>query len=154
MMSGRTFSNKLAGGFALTAALTLLMGLASVLALTVVVSAKDDVINEASDGLVTAERLNTTIESRIGNYRAYLLNSQQEYLDATNADRARFLDEVGVLKGKLTDANELALLATVSQTEAAHAALLAPVIEKRKQIKNLQNISQLNASNVAPARQA
>lgn len=154
MIAGRTFSGKLAGGFALTTALTLLMGIASVVALTVVVSAKDNVIQQASEVLVTAERLNTTIESRIGNYRAYLLNGQQQYLDATNADRAKFLDEVGVLKGRLTDATELNLLNTVSTAEAAHAALLAPVIERRKAITDLRNISQLNATNVAPARQA
>jgi methyl-accepting chemotaxis protein len=153
MMAGRTFGSKLAGGFALTTSLTLLMGIASVLALTIVVHDKDDVITHAGDGLVTAERLNTTIESRIGNYRAYLLNGKQEYLDLTNADRARFLDEVGMLKGKLTDPTELSLLTAVSAAEAKHAASLAPVIERRKTLTSLANIAQLNATDVGPARQ-
>ena len=154
MMRGRTFGSKLAGGFALTALLTLLMGIASVLALTIVVGGKNDVIDEASDGLVTAERLNTTIESRIGNYRAYLLNGKQEYLDLTNADRARFLDEVSELRAKLSSPVELAMLTTVAQTEAEHAALLAPVLERRKTVTDLRSISQLNTADVTPARQA
>jgi methyl-accepting chemotaxis protein len=154
MIAGRTFSGKLAAGFALTTALTLLMGISSVVALTVVVGAKDNVIQQASVVLVGAERLNTRIESRIGNYRAYLLNGQQQYLDATNADREAFLEQVVQLRDELTNAKELSLLDTVTATEAAHAALLTPVIERRKKITDLRNIAQLNATNVAPARQA
>jgi methyl-accepting chemotaxis protein len=154
MMAGRTFGSKLAGGFALTVALTLLMGIASVLALTIVVGAKDDVITRATDGLIAAERLNTTAEARLSDFRAFILNGQQKYLDLTNADRARFLDEVGVLKGKLTNPAEIALLNTVSAYEAKHAELLAPVIERRKAIKDLRNTAELNATNVGPARQA
>ncbi|HEV7964124.1 MAG TPA: methyl-accepting chemotaxis protein, partial [Actinoplanes sp.] len=153
-MAGRTFGSKLAGGFALTVALTLLMGIASVLALTIVVGAKDDVITRATDGLIAAERLNTTAEARLSDFRAFILNGQQKYLDLTNADRARFLDEVGVLKGKLTNPAEIALLNTVSAYEAKHAELLAPVIERRKAIKDLRNTAELNATNVGPARQA
>ena len=153
MMAGRTFGSKLAGGFALSACLTLLMGISAVVALTIVVHGKDAVIAEASDSLVTAERLNTTMESRISNYRAYLLNGQQQYLDLSNANRTTFLDMVSTLKAKLTNPTELALLNTVSQAEAAHAAVLAPVIEKRKTITDLHDIAQLNSSAVAPARQ-
>jgi methyl-accepting chemotaxis protein len=154
MMAGRTFGTKLAGGFALTVALTLLMGAASVAAMTVVVSAKDDAIAKATDALVTAERLNTTVESRIGNYRAFLLGGQQRSLDLTNADRAHFLDLIGRLRNTLTGPRELTLLNAVADAEAKHAALLAPVIERRKTIKDLRETSQLNAAGVGPARQA
>ena len=154
MTSERTFGRRLAGGFALTAALTLLMGLASVLALTVVVGAKDTVISDSADQLMTAERLNTTLESRISDYRAYLLNGRQEYLDLTNADRVRLLDEIATLRGRLTEPGDLSLLTAVAQAEAAHATLLAPVIEKRKTITSLRNVSELNADSVAPARQS
>jgi methyl-accepting chemotaxis protein len=154
MMAGRTFGSKLAGGFALTVGLTLLMGAASVAALTLVVSSKDDVISTAEQGLSGAEQLSTTVEQRISDYRAFLLGASQTSLDNTNADRALFLDQVGRLKGLLTDPVELNLLNAVSTAEAAHAAVLAPVIERRKTIKNLQQTAQLNAGDVGPARQA
>jgi methyl-accepting chemotaxis protein len=155
MMAGRTFGNKLAGGFGLTVALTLLMGAASVLALTVVVDSKDDVITAAAEGVAGAETLNTTAESRIGNYRAYLLNARQEYLDATRADRTAFLEQVGRLRTALADdPAALALLDDVAQAEARHAAVLDPVLERRRTISDLNDVSQLNATEVAPVRQA
>ena len=154
MKARGTYGSKLAGGFGLSVALTLVMVTASVLALTIAVNAKDEVISNASDQLVRVEQLNTTIESRIGNYRAFLLGGMQKSLDALNADRARFLDQVATLRGKLTDPTEKALLGTVSDAEARHAALLEPVVERRKTITNLREVSQLNASDVGPARQA
>jgi methyl-accepting chemotaxis protein len=153
-MANRTFGMKLGGGMALTVLLTLLMGAASVLALTVVVSSKDEVITSAVRALSDAQRLDTVAESRISNYRAYLLNASTEYLAATNADRAEFLELVGELRTALTDPGALALLNAVTAAEAKHAAALSTVIERRQAIKTLTDVDQLNASNVKPIRQA
>jgi CHASE3 domain sensor protein len=154
MMAGRTFGTKLAFGFGLTLALTLVIVLTSVGALLFVVRSDTKVIATATNDLFQAQQMNTTMESRIGNYRAYLLNKQQAYLDATNRDRSTFLDEVATLKAELTDTNALDLLEDVSVAEAKHAAALAPVIERRKAMTSLVDIAQLNATNVAPLRQA
>ena len=153
MMAARTFGSKLAGGFALAVTLTLLMGAASVTALTVGVSAKDRVIESASQGLQGTERLNSTIENRIADYRGYLLNGSREYLDLTTAGRTRFLDQVARLRELLTDDAQLALLDEVSQAEAEHAAALQPVIERRATLTDLRTVSQLNADLVTPARE-
>jgi methyl-accepting chemotaxis protein len=133
--------------------LTVLIGLISVLTLTIVVSGKDEVINGASQNLMGTERLNTMAENRISDYRAYLLNASPTYLELTNAGRARFLDQVSGLKGTLTDPIELSLLAAVSTAEAEHAAAIAPVIERRKAITDLRNVSELNATGVGPIRE-
>jgi methyl-accepting chemotaxis protein len=153
-MANRTFGMKLGGGMALTVLLTLLMGAASVLALTVVVSSKDDVITSAVRSLSNAERLDTEAESRISNYRAYLLNASPEYLAATNADRTEFLALIAKLRADLTDPTAVSLLNTVIDAEAKHAAALDPVIERRQHITSLTDTSQLNATNVKPIRQA
>jgi methyl-accepting chemotaxis protein len=153
-MAKRTFGKKLGGGIALTVLLTLLMGAASVLALTVVVSSKDEVITSAVRALGDAERLDTKTESRIGNYRAFLLNGSKEYLDATNADQAQFLALVTRLRTTLTDPTALRLLDAVSEAEVKHNAALAPVIAKRGAITTLTDVGQLNAANVGPLRQA
>jgi methyl-accepting chemotaxis protein len=154
MMAGRTFGNKLAGGFALSVGLTLLMGAASVAALVVVTSSKDDVIESATQGLDGAQQLSTLAERRIADYRAVLLSDTPANLGAADTDRTQFLAQVDRLRRMLTDPVELNLLNTVSMAEAAHAAVLNPVIERRKTIKNLQNIAELNATDVMPARVA
>ncbi|MFG1604493.1 methyl-accepting chemotaxis protein [Actinoplanes sp. NPDC049265] len=153
-MSRRTFGRKLGGSFALVVVLTLLMGAASVAALLVVVNAKDRVITSASESLMEAERLNSTIEGRISDYRAYLLSGSQEYLDLTEAGRTAFLAQVVALRGRLHDPTELRLLQAITDAEAAHTAALTPVIEKRKAIKTLVNTKALNATGLKPARLA
>jgi methyl-accepting chemotaxis protein len=153
-MARRTFGNRLGLGFGLTVALTLIMGASSVAALSIVVDAKDDAIRQAVEDLVSAEHLTTKAESRISDYRGYLLNGNQDYLDLTTADREQFLALVVQLRGTLTDPAALSLLNAVSAAEAEHSAVLDPVIARRRSITNLQNISQLNAADVAPAREA
>jgi methyl-accepting chemotaxis protein len=153
-MAKRTFGNKLGLGFGLTVALTLVMGASSVGALSIVVSAKDDAIREAVDDLVSAEHLTTKAESRISDYRYYLLTGKQEDLTRTNHDREQFLALITQLRGTLTDPAALSLLDAVATAEAKHAEVLQPVIEKRKTITNLQNINDLNAQEVVPVREA
>ena len=152
MMANRTFGSKLAGGFALTALLTLLMGAASVGALTVVVNSKDGVITSASESLVDAERLNSLIESRVSDYRGYLLNGRDEYLKLTNDGRTRFLEQVARLRTRLTAPAEMRMLQAVSDAESAHAAELAPVIQRRQAMKTL-DLPKLQASALGPARE-
>jgi methyl-accepting chemotaxis protein len=152
-MGKRTFGMKLGGGMALTVLLTLLMGAASVLALTVVVASKDEVITSAVQALGDTEHLDTKAESRIGNYRAYLLNANDDYLAATRADRAEFLNLVSKLRTTLSgDPAALNLLNTVSDIELRHNAALEPVLQRRKAITSLIDIGQLNATDVAPLR--
>ncbi|MFI7540477.1 methyl-accepting chemotaxis protein [Actinoplanes sp. NPDC049599] len=151
-MAKRTFGNKLGLGFGLTVALTLIMGASSVAALSIVVTSKDDAIREAVDDLVSAEHLSTKAESRISDYRGYLLNGTQDYLDLTNRDREDFLALVVQLRGTITEPGTLALLEAVSAAEAEHSAALQPVIERRRTIKDLTAISKLNTIEVTPAR--
>jgi methyl-accepting chemotaxis protein len=154
MMAGRTYGKKLAAGFGLTLGLTVLIAATSVAALAFVVNSNNKVIAAATDNLVGAQRLETTMESRISDYRAFLLNAKQQYLDLTDGDRASFLDQVIALRNLLTDPRARSLLEQVSAAEAAHAALLTPVIERRKTLKRLTDISELNAADVGPARQS
>jgi methyl-accepting chemotaxis protein len=155
MMAGRTFGAKLAAGFGLTLALTLLMTATSVLALRYILVTKDKVLITATSSLVGAEELNTIVERRIGDYRAYLLGGTAEWLDATRRDRADFLDAIGELRRVLAgDETSLKLLDTVAAAEAKHAAVLDDVIARRQTIKNLTTVNQITNREVRPVREA
>ncbi|WP_236048580.1 methyl-accepting chemotaxis protein [Paractinoplanes ovalisporus] len=146
MMAGRTFGNKLAAGFGLTLALTLIMTATSVLALRYVLTTKDGVITSARVNLVGSEALSAAMESRIADYRGYLLNGSDEYLDATTQDRTRFLDEVDRLRASITDPGSKERLEAVAEAEAKHAAILAPVMEQRAKLTSLVNVNQLSGN--------
>ncbi|WP_305788914.1 methyl-accepting chemotaxis protein [Symbioplanes lichenis] len=151
-MARRTFGNKLALSFGITVALTLVMGVASVGALTLVVNAKDDAISLASGALVDAEHLTTKAETRIGDWRLYLLTGSQENLDQADADRQDFLDMLAKLRSTLTDPAALSLLATVAAAEEKHAAALQTVAETRAKLTTFADVGQLNATAVGPLR--
>jgi methyl-accepting chemotaxis protein len=155
MMTVRsTFSSRLIGGFALTVALTVLMGAASVAALTTVTRSKDDVIASAMRQLSESQQLSTIAEQRIGDYRAFLLTGSADNLAVFEQDRDQFLARAAQLRTLLHDSVTLRLLAKVSEAEVAYAAALDPTVQRRKAITTLENVSQLNATQVRPARLA
>jgi len=149
-----TFSSRLAGGFALTVMLTVLMGVTGAGALATVTRSKDAVIAAATLQMSGTEQLSAIAEQRIGDYRAYLLTGSAANLSAFTADRAQFLAKATGLRQLFADAAELALLGKVTQAEARYSAALDPTVQRRKTITDLRNISQLHATQVGPARQA
>jgi methyl-accepting chemotaxis protein len=153
MMTGRTFGAKLAAGFGLTLALTVLMTATSVLALRYVLTTKDKVISSATLNLVGAEELNTLVERRIGDYRAYLLGATPEWLAATKQDRVDILNKIAQLRETVSP-NVLRLLDAVSVAEAQHATVLDDVISRRGTIKDLTSVNQITNTELRPKREA
>jgi len=154
MMAGRTFGNKLALAFGLTLGLTVLIAATSVAALGFVVHSNNLVIASATDDLVGAQRLSTLMESRMSDFRAFMINKQQNFLDQSEASRAAFVAQIAKLRSTLVDRRSRALLDQVSAAEAQHYALLAPVIEKRKTFTDRNLISTVGSPAVGTARQA
>lgn len=143
MMAGRTFGTKLAAGFGLTLALTLLMTATSVLTLRYVLTTKDNVITSARMNLVGAEALRAAMESRIADYRGYLLNGNMEYRTAAGHDRTAFLGQVAELRTTIADPTSSNLLESVAAAEEKHASVLEPLMERREGITSLTDVTQL-----------
>ena len=153
MMSGRTFGFKLAAGFGLTLALTLLMTTTSVLALRYVVKTKDAAIASATQTLVSSVDLNRLMEARMGDFRAYLLSGNTEWLNATTKDRADFIAQLGRLKTLLDDPAALRMVDAVAAAEAKQAAILDTIIAKRQKLARLTDVSQVSNPQGRPARE-
>ena len=152
-MSRRTFGTKLAGGFALTLALTLVMAATSIAALTIVVNANNQVVTAATESLLGAQRLHTAMESRGSSARGYLITGTPAGLQQTQQDRALFLSEASRLRRSLTDPRTRQLLDDVTAAEAHHATVLAPQLEKRRALRDLTRVSELLTDEVLTARQ-
>lgn len=149
-----TFNRRLIGGFTVTIALTVLMGTASIATVVAVARSTDTVVALGTRQLSDSQQLNLSIEQRIDDYRAFLINGQQQYLDAFNADRQQFLAQATNLRAEVQDPIAVRLLGEVITAETAYSVVLEPVMQRRKTIASLQDITSLNATNVAPARQA
>ncbi|MEV6848021.1 methyl-accepting chemotaxis protein [Actinoplanes sp. NPDC051411] len=149
-----TFNRRLIGGFAVTIALTALMGAASIATVVTVARSTDTVVASGTRQLSDSQQLNLSIERRIDDYRAYLIAGQREYLDAFNADRQQFLAQATSLRAEVQDPIAVRLLGEVIKAERAYSVVLDPVMRRRTAITDLTDITQLNAVNVKPAREA
>ena len=88
----------------------------------------------------------TKAESRISDYRAFLLNGSQEYLDLTNSDRAEFLDAGRRAAEHADRPGARTLLNAVVGRRGQARGVLDPVIERRQALKVLTKVSELNPS--------
>jgi len=154
MMAGRTFGAKLAAGFGLTLALTLLMTATSALTLRYVLVTKDKVVEIASSSLTEAQTLSALMERRIGDYRSFLLADTPAALATVGQDRANFLNQLSRVRDTLDDDEAVKLLDTVAATESQHNARLDELIAKRQKIKSLTDTSQLKVEGMKQAREA
>jgi len=154
MMAGRTFGAKLAAGFGLTLALTLVMTATSGLALRYVLVTKDKVVNIASSTLIEAQTMSALMERRIGDYRAFLLSGTAATLATVGQDRTNFLNQLSRVRDTLGDEDAIKLLDTVAATESQQNSLLDELIAKRQKIKSLTDVTQLKVDGMKQAREA
>ena len=97
MLKQWTFGKKVGAALGLGAALTLLVGVVSITALQGVSESKDQVIRINSQHLLDAEHLNTILERRGGQLRAYLITHKEGLLEeyrSTQADFTQVLKEL------------------------------------------------------------
>ncbi|MFC7277189.1 methyl-accepting chemotaxis protein [Paractinoplanes rhizophilus] len=153
MMAGRTFGAKLAAGFGLTLALTLIMTATSVLALRYVLVTKDKVIRIASTSLVEAQTLNALMERRIADYRSYLLSGSPEARTNVDRDRANFLQQINRVRAALEDPAAIKLLDAVTAAEATHAKVIDDVMAQRAKLPRTIDVRDLNTEGVRQSRE-
>jgi methyl-accepting chemotaxis protein len=154
MMAGRTFGAKLAAGFGLTLALTLLMTATSALALHYVSATNEKVVKTASSSLVEAQTLSGLMDRRLADFRAYLISGTPESLNTVNQDRGTFLAQLARVRDTLDDAAAEKLLNTVTTAEGQFNTLIGQVLAQRQKIKALTDVAQITVDGMKPAREA
>jgi CHASE3 domain sensor protein len=126
-----TFGQRLAVGFAVTAALTLVTGVVTVWALTTVAAGKDQVIDVGVKGLARAQELRVAIEAKSSAGRAFLLTGDQRYTQQITAARAQFSAAAGQIREVLATAEERDLLDQAVAGEQRHQDELQTVMTRR-----------------------
>ncbi|MBO3738990.1 methyl-accepting chemotaxis protein [Actinoplanes flavus] len=152
MTAGRTYGGKLAIGVALTVLLTLLLVGTAVVGLMFVVTAKDAAITAATEDLTGTENLSRTMEARIADYRAYLLDASAENARLTEENHQQFRQRLDQLRAHVTDTPTQQALDRIAALDEKHAAASAEVMRARADNADIPAITRLNDSLVAPVR--
>ncbi|KQV46721.1 MULTISPECIES: methyl-accepting chemotaxis protein [unclassified Duganella] len=93
-----TFGRKLATGYAVMAALALLICIVAVLALRSAVAGQERVISVNAQMMLEVERCNGQAERMSANVRGYLLSPERRFLDNFNEARAEFFKVTGRIR--------------------------------------------------------
>jgi methyl-accepting chemotaxis protein len=130
MESRFTFSQKLAGGFAVMVLLALAVAAVAVVALRDVVASKDEVINVDARRMTLAERLNALSFRKANDARAYLMTKEAGYLEALRATRKEMRDVIETLRSEVQTDGERALVKAVDEAEDVHNRAVEAVIAR------------------------
>ncbi|BBH71052.1 hypothetical protein ACTI_77370 [Actinoplanes sp. OR16] len=152
MMAGHTYGRKLAVGVGITIAFTLISVVTAVLALAFVVDSKDRVITAANTRLVGAETLGRILETRLADFRGYMLYKTQSFADAAAADRENFRKQIADLRAAMPEQALQTMLDRVQAAEEAHAGAVSGVMAQRAAGATVEEIVKINDSQAVPLR--
>ena len=152
MESRVTFSQKLAGAFALLVLIALVTSAVAVYALRDVVARKDHVIDVAAQRLVDAERLHAMSFWKAADSRAYLMTGDVSSLQNAREAHARFQATIETLKRTVeTDAGR-ELLEEADRAEEEHDRVLQAVLAARAPGVSLEALGARLEREVLPLR--
>lgn len=148
-----TFGQKVGAGFAVTVALTLVIGAVSIYALRTVVTAKDQVISVNAQNITDAERLGVASARRVVAVRGYFLSKQDSHLEELREMRELFLAILARLRQQVHDPEGRRLLDDIERREADYRTASERVIALRQGDTALDIIARKFDEEVAPKRE-
>jgi CHASE3 domain sensor protein len=120
---------------------------------TAAAKSKSRTVAAATDNLAGVELLSRLMDTRLADYRAYLLTGTEEDKQSTEQDGAAFLQQLEALRNTVTDSALLGLLDRISIAETAYAAAIGSAMTVRSEIRDVAEAPQLNTAQVKPLRQ-
>jgi methyl-accepting chemotaxis protein len=147
-----TFGRRIAAAFAVMVALTVVVGVISVVALDRVVASKDRVINVNSRVLIDAQTLSADFEAKSSDARGYLLTGDKSYLAQMTSELQAFQSTLASMERNAGAANELPLLTSIGQESNAHQQALDGVIALRERGVAIATVAKAYTAQVNPVR--
>ncbi|BDG08802.1 HAMP domain-containing methyl-accepting chemotaxis protein [Anaeromyxobacter paludicola] len=152
MARSLTFSQKLAGGFGLLAAISVLVAAVAWLALRDVVALKDQVLDVAAQRLVDTERLHVASAQKAADARAYLMTGEPRYLEALRASREQFHTSLELVGKEVQTAEGSELVREVRQLEEEHNRVMDGILAQRTPGASFEALANRVEREVRPIR--
>ncbi|MGH8471138.1 MAG: HAMP domain-containing methyl-accepting chemotaxis protein [Gammaproteobacteria bacterium] len=146
-----TFGQKIGAGFAVTVALTLVIGAVAIYALRTVVTAQD-VISVNAYNITDAERLAVASTQRVAAVRGYFLTKQDSHLEELRGHRELFLSILARLRQQVHDPEGRRLIEDIERKEVDYRTTSEKVIALRQGEAAMDVIVRKFDEEVAPRR--
>ncbi len=149
-----TFGRKLALGFALTVALSVMMAAIALYALNRAVASKDRVISVNAQNLTDAAKLQAAAARKASAVRGYLLSGDEQFLAMEENEHQDFLRILNKLKGQVFTDKGKALVAQIERLDAEHQALIERGNKLRQESSpSVEKMAQFMTHQAMPMRQ-
>jgi methyl-accepting chemotaxis protein len=151
MAGNMTFGRRIAAGFAVVVAFTVVVDVVSVATLHGVVTSKNRVINVNSARLEEAQAMNAALSDKSSSTRGFLLTGQQKYLDQVTSDRKSFANTLANLQRGI-DGADRQTLATVASDEVTHQKAIEKIIAEKQNGASTATVGEDFSTQVDPIR--
>ena len=153
MAQNWTFGQKVAAGFAVTVALTLLIGAFAIYSLRAVIAAKDEVISVEAQTLIDVEKLGVVSARNVAAVRGYFLTRRDASLEEVRGEREEFVSLLAGLRERARASDAHRLLDEIESKEADSRAAAERVIALRRGETAMDAVAQEYDASVVPARE-
>jgi methyl-accepting chemotaxis protein len=145
-----TFGQRLALGFGMTVALSVIMAAIAVVALNRAVESKDRVIAVNAQNLIDAAKLQTAAARKAAAVRGFMLSGDPRFLEMENEARQSFHDTLERMKPHLFTEQGKALIREAERLENEHQALAEKANAMRQSNASNESIVRYMRSDVIP----
>lgn len=145
-----TFGKKLMVAFVTLAALTTIMSVVTVYALTAVVAGKDEVISTHGERLLDVKNLQISVEQRVAAARGFLLTGEQLYNDTQDAEQSEFARILGRMRDGTVEAEQSRVLERIHQSNEEHIAAVRKAVELSRSAAERDAVADYFNEQVAP----
>ena len=149
-----TFAQKVAAGFAVMVALSILISAIAIGALREVVASKDRVIDTYAQNLIEAERLQVATEEKGNDVRGYLLTRNPQFLDQLKSAREDFAATIARLRAAARAQDEMGLIDQIESAEADYLSAIDSVLALRQTDAAMDAVSRAFDAQAQPRREA
>lgn len=149
-----TFGQKITAGFAVTLALTLLIGGVTIATLHHVVEKKDRLVTQYAENLISAQLLDSLYAKQSAQNRAFLLTGDQTYLVAAQEFRKDFAGTVLAIDANLTNPDARRQVERIQTAEASYQAGARTLLQARTVGTTSETIMRRFESELAPHAEA
>lgn len=136
-----TFGRRIAAGFGVMVALTLVVGVIAVISLRGVATGKDRVIEVDARLLIDARRTEAAANLIAASTRAYFMTGDQTYLDQERQAEEELSEALDAVAGNVYTAEGARLVQTIREAESEHKQAIESVTALRRSGASFEEVA-------------
>lgn len=148
-----SFQRKVSAGFGVMVLLAAITAAVAVLSLRSVVASKDRVITVNSENLISAARLDGTVERQAAAFRGFMVSAEDRFLAQRNTATVAFQAVVTELEGRGISSEATALLGDVRRADAELLASQDRIVALRRGAGGLAAVLRTFEEDTLPKRE-